>query len=170
MDASPRCPCLWWNVYAEPNCSFFEVFYGTVLGGLRSWWGSRPSVLGVFTCCRVGCHWSGSDRWVHGMARMALSCLGSPIVPCRGTPVSSSSLLRGSRFPTGSRCPASQYQAGAWSERLLEKHFLKHAVPFRLVFGLNAQGPLPGPRSSLTISMGLPSHCTFDSVSPWVHP
>lgn len=33
MDASPRCPCLWWNIYAELNCGFFEAFYRSVLGG-----------------------------------------------------------------------------------------------------------------------------------------
>lgn len=29
-------------------------------------------------------------RWVHRMTRMAMSCHGSPIAPCKGTPISSS--------------------------------------------------------------------------------
>lgn len=113
VDASPRCPCLWWNFYAELDCSLFEAFYRSVLGGCRHG--------GIFTRAAA----SGSTGQVQMGSQNDQNGHELPWVP--DCPLQGDSnlflLLPGPRSPTWSRCPIPQDQAGAWNERLPEKPF-----------------------------------------------
>lgn len=163
---SPRCPCLWWNVYVKLNRGFLAEFLSAFSWGCRQ--GGQGRILAPAS---LGCpHAAGS-----GTTRSVGARRGRELPWVLSCPPAGHSVL--SPFPASPRAQAPGRQCISYSSisgQSLEwdsgRNVFEVCCPFLWGLRVNTQagwGASPGPRFSLTVSMRLPSHCTCDSVAAW---